>query len=54
MTHLILIKNKKPQTQQEMLNTNPKKLLLMRYRVCNYCEEPFDIENKGIFYRCCK
>lgn len=23
-----------------------------RYRVCNHCDEPFDIEDAGRFYKC--
>ena len=49
-----LYENDEPLTLEEAKKINLRDILHMRYRICVYCENNFDIIEKGIFYRCCK
>ena len=50
-----IILNKQPISRFEARKIDVKKMLCYRYRICDYCDEAFDIEEKGILYWCgCK
>ena len=49
---MVIIVNANPITRREAFKSNPKKVLLFKNRMCEYCKKDFDIELTGIFYWC--
>tara|TARA_R110001592_G_scaffold32099_1_gene112525 strand:+ start:6721 stop:6942 length:222 start_codon:yes stop_codon:yes gene_type:complete len=47
-----LIQNTNPMTLKKAKQANEKLVLRWRIRVCESCQESFDIANQGLFYEC--
>ena len=47
-----LIQNEEPISFNRALMINKKYVLRWRYRVCRYCDQTFDIGERGFAYNC--
>ena len=52
MEGLLLVENSPPYSLQQAKEQDKSMLLRYRNRICKICGNVFDIEVKGIFYRC--